>query len=338
MSTQANPPPPAVDADRKTVHIRCGHDIREALVMAGLGGDFLAYTNPYCQGPVGLQAEFQEKRAEFIAAHYGGDATTVLKRLYAEEDAVKAVSQRYERVILWFEHDSYDQLILAWLLVLLGEHPPAELSLVCIDRFEGVEPFHGLGQLSPQQLLQLWHERTPVDTKQLMLGKTVWKALCDHTPEFLHALAASGTPALPPMAAALMRHLAELPDRASGLSLTQSFCLQALEAGPLAAGRVFARVQRHLEPLPFLGDTMFWPVLDSLCATAAPALTVHTDLTGVPSHERVYELTDAGRAYLAGERDWMAASPAIRWVGGVKLDSAKCWRWDAASSTPLAPN
>ena len=33
------------------LHIRCGHDIEESLRAAGIPGDFLAYTDPVCQGP-----------------------------------------------------------------------------------------------------------------------------------------------------------------------------------------------------------------------------------------------------------------------------------------------
>jgi hypothetical protein len=43
---------PAPDADRPTVHLRCGSDIRESLRRAGFVGDFLEFSDPYCWGPV----------------------------------------------------------------------------------------------------------------------------------------------------------------------------------------------------------------------------------------------------------------------------------------------
>src|SRR5262245_46126652 len=41
---------PAPDADLKTLHLRCGSDIRQTLRDAGFSGDFLEHSNPYCQG------------------------------------------------------------------------------------------------------------------------------------------------------------------------------------------------------------------------------------------------------------------------------------------------
>jgi hypothetical protein len=43
---------PAPDGDLKTLHIRCGLDIKEKLVEGGFFGDFLEHAIPYCQGPV----------------------------------------------------------------------------------------------------------------------------------------------------------------------------------------------------------------------------------------------------------------------------------------------
>lgn len=44
--------PVAPDADRDTLHIRCGHDVMYKLAVAGFNGDFVAFADPYIQGPV----------------------------------------------------------------------------------------------------------------------------------------------------------------------------------------------------------------------------------------------------------------------------------------------
>ena len=62
----------APDGDRQTLHIRCGSDIRQALRDAGFIGDFLEYSNPYCQGPVPDSPDLQAIRARFITEAYGG--------------------------------------------------------------------------------------------------------------------------------------------------------------------------------------------------------------------------------------------------------------------------
>ncbi|MDH5446578.1 MAG: hypothetical protein OEY52_13580, partial [Gammaproteobacteria bacterium] len=44
--------PTALDADKRTLHIRCGNDIEHALAVAGFTGDFLNVPDPYVHGPV----------------------------------------------------------------------------------------------------------------------------------------------------------------------------------------------------------------------------------------------------------------------------------------------
>lgn len=61
----------APDANLKTLHIRCGSDIRKTLPAAGFIGDFLEYSNPYCQGPIVDGADFLTCRAEFLSTSYG---------------------------------------------------------------------------------------------------------------------------------------------------------------------------------------------------------------------------------------------------------------------------
>src|SRR5262245_3031474 len=57
---------PAPDGDMKTLHVRCGHDIRATLQEAGFVGDFHPHVTPYCQGPVTRGPDRHELMARFI--------------------------------------------------------------------------------------------------------------------------------------------------------------------------------------------------------------------------------------------------------------------------------
>ncbi|HTQ98493.1 MAG TPA: hypothetical protein VMH83_00825, partial [Candidatus Acidoferrum sp.] len=61
----------ALDADLHTMHIRCGHDIQHVLRNAGLHGDFNVQIDPYVQGPVTADADWLERRAQFICEAFG---------------------------------------------------------------------------------------------------------------------------------------------------------------------------------------------------------------------------------------------------------------------------
>ena len=87
----------------------------------------------------------------------------------------------------------------------------------------------------------------------------------------------------------------------------------------LAAGR---------EPLPFLGDLMFLDIVEDM-AHASTAVYVRTRVDPDRPFADRLAITDAGRAVLRGEMDWLAQRPPERWIGGVCIrpDGAN-WRWD----------
>jgi hypothetical protein len=233
-------------------------------------------------------------------------------------------------VVLWFEHDSHDQLILARVLARIADGPlPAHLELICVDRHPSVERFLGLGQLGPDALASLWPERKPVTRAQLELGQAVWEALRRPDPRDLTAIAASGTPALP-LAAPVRRHLQELPGAVDGLSLTQRLILRILDGGPSTIGRLFSPLQR-LDPLPFLGDLGFLDIVEQMAPTGVLSIAA-----GEKPFPRMASITDTGREVLAGRTDFLWLHPPVRWVGGVRIDpSGPAWRIDHAGGTAI---
>ena len=101
------------------------------------------------------------------------------ERNHAEEARrLRRLAIRYAHIVLWFEHDLYDQACLVRVLATLAARPTLpRVELVCIDRFPGIARFIGLGQLSPEQLGGLWRRRKPVGRRQLALGARGWMAL-----------------------------------------------------------------------------------------------------------------------------------------------------------------
>ena len=74
----------------------------------------------------------------------------------------------YDEVVLWFEHDLFDQLNLVQLLPWIRERLPSEktVSLVCIGSFPGRPAFKGLGELAPHELAPLFGAWTRVSHGQ----------------------------------------------------------------------------------------------------------------------------------------------------------------------------
>ncbi|BAZ48498.1 hypothetical protein NIES4103_11060 [Nostoc sp. NIES-4103] len=331
----------AFDADFKTLHVRCGSDIQNKLAIAGFGGDFLEFTDPYCQGPVPLdteQLQFLNTRATFISQAYGitfKDAQNRLEREYSQLHR----SHEYERVVLWFEHDSYDQLILARILHHFWTHQsfPQRLELICIDSFPGIQRFVGLGQLSSEALRILWERRRPITRDRLELGHRVWQALSAASPQELMQIVNTQTPELPSMAKALRRHLQELPWIDNGLSLTQQLTLEILkDFKAIAADQLFTMLILEKEPLPFLGDSMYWYVLTEMLQSNYPPLEITIESINQPWPKRVLQLTEIGQALVRKQVNWWEISNSDRAVGGIHLMSGQpVWMWDELRNQPI---
>jgi hypothetical protein len=325
---------PAPDGDLKTLHIRCGSDIQETLAGAGFAGDFLVHAIPYCLGPVTAGPVRHELMARFLADTFPGLVYEhELEGLRRGEQRLHRTADDYERVVLWMEHDSWDQLVLVRLLAHYADikRPPV-LELIVADEFPGSERYIGLGQLPPEALRLLWRSRKPVKPAQLMLGNDAWNALASDDPRPLAALARSGTPALPIMALALHRHLCELPSVENGLSLTEHLVLQVLaEGGTFTLNRVWELLQTEREPLPWIGDLGFLHVIEQMGKVSESVFIRNAAASGQRSFLDRLSITGLGRAVLCGERDWRSLRPPSRWVGGVHIQpTAGGWRWDEA--------
>jgi hypothetical protein len=286
---------------------------------------------------------WHQVRGAFLANGHGRAAEISRQHAAADRAIVEAGN-----VVLWFEHDLFDQLLLIRTLDLLAGLKPrptyeprptsnAHVSLICIDRFPGVDRFIGLGQLSPEQLATLLGTERPVTAEQYALASDAWAAFRSPDPSQLSKLAADRgrSRPLPFLGDALRRFLAEFPSVENGLSRTEALALGVLADGPQTGGALFAATQAH-EPRPFMGDLPFFDVIDRLAAARVALVTIVAHgPTGGDLRAHTVAITDAGRRVLNGERDHVALNGIDLWRGGVHLAGAdrSPWRWDAKRET-----
>src|SRR5262252_1003853 len=211
------------------VHVCNGDSTADSLSLADLPGEIRVWADALDQGPLLPvdDAEHYRVRGEFWAKRVGGDAGEHARKL-ADYDRGCDEAAGAEELVLWFEHDVYDQLALARLLARLARRGlPAQLTIVSIDRHPAVPNFMGLGELQPEQLAELWPRRAPLSRDAMDEAVTAWIAITAGDPRALPFLT-KRVKALPFLAGALERHLEELPDPTSGLSRTERQILAAV--------------------------------------------------------------------------------------------------------------
>jgi len=313
------------------LHLRCGEDILAKLDAAGVPGRKVAWADPLCEGPwLPFERAFlRPLRARFLAERYA-DFMSILDSLARADEALASAADEDE-VVLWFEHDLYDQPILAYLLSELAPlvERGVRLSLVQVHEHPSVARFVGLGQLDADALGALFPARLTVAAETFALARRAVAAWTGQDPRGLEALR-ERDPALPHLGAAVERYLAEYPSSRNGLALSEQLALEVIADGARSARAVFVEVQTR-ERAPWMGDSMLFARLRVLSEGAAPLVAVDGAWPMMDeASDPIVTLTDVGSRVLAGEDDWLALQPLERWMGGVHLRPGGAdWRWDA---------
>jgi len=310
------------------LHVTNGDSVAVPLSQTTLGDEAFAWRDAYHEGPVrsGERSRLIDARAAFLSSCGWGDEDTIRDELLARDARFIAALREGREIVLWFEHDLYDQLQLVDVLALAGEtgFDPEQLELIEVGAFAGRPGFRGLGELDVAELESLWPQRRAVTDEDTAGAQRAWEAVRRADPRGLVEVRLDPPPSRPFLAAALGRLLEELPDVNDGLSRTERQVLELLAEGPLLTGALFVASQDR-EDAPFHGDAWILRTLAEL--TPLVSLT-----------EGSAEIADAGRRVLAGDDDRVDLLGIDRWVGGTHLVPGAVWRWDAAASALVAPS
>ena len=309
------------------LHVVNGDSTRYGLERGGVSGDIVSWPDVLHDGPTprGLSPdEWRRVRVEFLASRGNGDGTDLARR-YAEDDEALERWREHDEIVLWFEHDLYDQLILIrhldWISGLRDRHR-AQFSLIQSSTY--------LGPLAPDRLAALFPTRVAITEEQLRLGTRAWDAYCAPEPHALEKLIKDNTSALPYLRGALRRHLEDYPSIGNGLSRSEQQLLDALAAGAETLPQAFTACSRMEERI-FMGDWTFLAIAKGLASSASPLIA--GDLADVTQSlpARSVSLTPIGRDVREGRSDHVSLNGLDRWMGGVHLTRERCYRWNGTA-------
>ncbi len=306
------------------LHVTNGDSVVETFRQSRFPGSYLSWIDVLHDGPVpktSTLGELSDIRAEALSK-FGWGSYEQIRSGFAARDRTLADFRKHEDVVLWFEHDLFDQLQLIQLLDWFAEQDlgGSRLSLIQINAFAGVNPFYGLGQLSGRQLARLFPTRRPVTGQQMATASEAWRAFRAPDPAALSEMARQEFPEMPFLGQALLRFCQEYPRVQDGLSRTQRQVLNSAASGGRKKAEIYAE-SRKLDDYPW-GDASVYLRISGLASGPNPALEE------TPTGECL--ITEHGRQLLEAKADWTKLSGGIDvWLGGVHLTGAAPeWRWD----------
>ena len=329
------------------LHVTNGESAGNTLRQTALGGAVLPWQDVLHEGPVPAlpRQGLLRTRAHFLADCGWGRPQALLSSLERRDRQLLEALRDELQVVLWFEHDLYDQLQLLDVLALAHTEEAAP-ELIVIGSFPGKPSFAGLGELTANELETLWSSRRPAAPAALEAATGAWAALQTPEPTTLAEWATRDTTQLPFLGPALRRLLEELPAPADGLSGTERRALQVVAAGARTPPAAFVGAQR-LEEAPFLGDAWFYRVLSALgqgevrlieTEDGAP-LPVPPPLGDSQLFARLQlRLTATGEDTLRGEADRVELLGIDRWIGGTHITTDNAWRWDTNELKLIRPS
>ena len=322
------------------LHVTNGESAGNTLRQTGLGGAVLPWQDVLHEGPVPAvsRAELLRVRAVFLSDCGWGRRATIRSSLERRDRQLRGALRDGRRLVLWFEHDLFDQLQLLDVLA-LARGLGGSVETIVVGAFPGKPGFRGLGELTPDDLETLWPARREATPDLLDAAAEAWEAFRAPEPSALAALTATPPDELPFLGAALRRLLEELPDATDGLSRTERLALESVAGGATTPLAAFLAEQER-EEAPFLGDAWFYRTLSALGTGSARLLETDEgdELPPPPPlsdghsfpHLRL-RLTATGERVLRGDADRVELLGVERWIGGTHVTPESGWRWDSAA-------
>ncbi|MBC8048826.1 MAG: DUF1835 domain-containing protein [Chitinophagales bacterium] len=318
-----------------------GESAADRMREAGVGQDILCWRDILHEGPAPqtdtLEA-LSSLRAAFLAERGWSDPEQLASAFSARDAAIRAHA-RFETILIWLEHDLYDQLQLLQILDFFASETRRDgLFIIQSGRHLGAEKPAAL-----KQHLRLMEKVTPL---HLDLARMAWQSFRASSPRAWAALLHFDLSIFPFLRSAILRQLEELPSVANGLTSTELSILKLIQEGRGSPQTIHAEFNDR-EDAPFMGDWSFWHILDQLGMGYSPLITGFNGYKFSPQISEAelapylnadLRLTNLGQNALRGMTDASKHRRIDRWMGGVHLTNANLWRWDASGRRLTGPS
>lgn len=242
------------------LHITNGDAFTERLSTLKLKGDVITWREMLCEGKtltnVGSE-NFWKTRFEFLNKNYKVSKSWFIEKTLKEYRSLCNHKQQ-DHIVLWFEYDLFCQInMLAVLSWLKANRKYAEISLVCSGNEDDSDKLYALNELSQEQLLRLYENRTVLTQDDVEYADYVWQLYCSDNPIRLENLRDFGNYQFDYLSDAVKSHLHRFPSIKNGLNEMENTILKlALDKKSTSKKSFLSTILQNQGNLGF-GDTQY---------------------------------------------------------------------------------
>ena len=249
---------------KQILHITNGNALTDYLRELDFKDDILTWQEMLCEGPTIpaiASAEFFEIRSQFLKEHYDIE---VDNEELQEELSKLDNADNYDEIHLWFEYDLFCHINLLGVLNLLHQKEiDKPLYLICSGRVEGEKNLKGLGELTPEQLLDHYNKRVLLTEEDKELAVALWRTYCgkDHNILKPYIITVSS---FKYMSNCLKAHLKRFPHQKSGLSVLEDNILRIVRDNEIKSRHHLLGYSLNYQGYYGFGDTQHSRLIDKL--------------------------------------------------------------------------
>lgn len=248
----------------QALHITNGNNLTNILLEFGLTDDIITWQEMLCEGPttykVGTDA-FLKMRSEFLKAFYNIDFDT--NAFHKETDKLNH-PEAYTEIILWFEYDLFCHInMLAVVNLIQQKKIKLPLYLVCSGRVEGQKNLKGLSELSLEQLMLHYVNKTLLTSEDIQECIDVWQIYCGKDHNLIKPFIVKKS-SFRYLSNCLKAHLERFPDSKTGLNVLETNILEIVKKHSIKSRHHLLGYALNFQGYYGFTDLQFIRIIDEL--------------------------------------------------------------------------
>jgi len=248
---------------KKILHITNGDALTDYLRELNYTHDILTWREMLCEGPTipAFNDEFFSIRRQFLETYYNVEDNEY--NLQKDLEILDNIEQ-YTEIILWFEYDLFCHINMIGVISLLHQKEIKKpLYLVCSGRIKGEKNLKGLGELSPNQLDEHYHNKVQLTEEDKALAIALWRTYCGKDHNVLKPYITK-TSSFKYLSNCLKAHLKRFPNQKTGLSSIEENILNIIKDQDIKSKHHLLGYCLNYQGFYGFGDTQFSRVIDKL--------------------------------------------------------------------------